>query len=166
VDIENRLVKANTTHFTIFGLFGSTAAKPQPPQSVFAVTGLSIEPLTALPGEEVNISANVSNNGDAEGSYQAILNVNNINEASKSVTVNPGKTETVTFAVTKKDTGQYEVSIGSQKGSFTIATPTTDKGFEFPATMFGLPTYVVGILALAILLIIILIVVSVRKRRA
>jgi hypothetical protein len=163
VDLQNNTVTARTTHFTIFGLFGSVSQQTQASQPAIAINSLSISPMTVSPQEEVTISAEISNNGNAEGDYKAVLNINGINEASKSITLAPDDTQTVTFTTAKENAGKYEVAVGDRTGSFTVTAGKSSSN-GIPATLFGLPIVIVGVIALAILLIIILIVVSARKR--
>jgi hypothetical protein len=164
VDIQDNLINAKTTHFTIFGLFGSLSQNQQPPEAVFNISGLTISPLTAGPQEDITISAEISNTGTAEGDYKVLLNINDINEDSESVTLSPGASQEVTFTTSKESAGKYEVVIGDQTGSFTISTDTDKQSGGIPSSIAGVPIWIFGILALAILLIIILIVVTVRKK--
>jgi hypothetical protein len=164
VNIQDNHINAKTTHFTIFGLFGSHSQNQQPPEAVFSISGLTISPLTAGPQEEITISADISNTGAAEGDYKVFLNINDINEMSKSVTLGPGASQEITFTTSKENAGKYEVTIGDQTGSFTISSDTNTQSGGIPSSIAGVPIWLFGVLALAILLIIILIVVTVRKK--
>jgi len=85
-----------------------------------SASGLSISPQQVKPGQEVTISINVANTGGETGSYNAVLYINGVVEASQSVSVAPGMTKNVIFAVTKSNAGVYDVSIAGQSGQFTV----------------------------------------------
>ena len=85
-----------------------------------SASGLSISPQQVEPGQEVTISINVANTGGETGSYNAILYINGVVEDSQSVSVAPGMTKNVIFAVTKSDAGVYDVSIAGQSGQFEV----------------------------------------------
>jgi len=85
-----------------------------------SVSGLSISPQQVEPGQQVTISINVANSGGETGSYNAVLYINGVAEASQSVSVAPGMTKNVIFTVTKSDAGVYDVSIAGQNGQFQV----------------------------------------------
>jgi len=86
----------------------------------FTITGLDVTPEQVLPGQPVTVSAQVTNVGDSEGSYTVNLTVNGQVEQTKTVTLAPEATETVTFTVTKETLGSYTVSIGDLTEEFTV----------------------------------------------
>lgn len=93
----------------------------------FSVSNLSISPDDVELGETVTISVTVANTGDGDGSYSAVLYIDNTSEETKSVSVAAGGSKTVTFDVSRDSNGTYEVSIGNLSGSFvaerTIKNP-------------------------------------------
>lgn len=127
VDTKNNTIEASVSHFTTFAIFG--AAKP----AAFTVSALAISPTEVAPDEKVEISVSVANTGGAEGSHTVILKINDVKEAEKSVTVAAGKSQDVSFTVSRKDAGSYSVTIDGLSGSFTVsavAPPPTPAAFS------------------------------------
>jgi len=95
------------------------SAAPVEPANLSA-SSLSISPQQVNPGEEVTISINVANTGGETGSYNAVLYINGAVEDSQSVSVAPGMTKNVIFAVSKSKAGVYDVLIAGQSGQFEV----------------------------------------------
>jgi hypothetical protein len=107
------------------------------------------------PDEKVTVTATVLNTGGIEGSYNAVLMVNNAKEAEKSVVVAAGSQETVSFTLSKKEAGSYTVDIGGVTKSFTVidsSGPTPDNPFNWPL-IGGIIAVVVVLALFAILLL-------------
>jgi hypothetical protein len=87
----------------------------------FKVSNLTISPGEALAGDTVTISADVTNIGNAEGSYNAVLLVNGEEELSKYVTLGPdGAAENVEFLLKKESPGTYDIEIGELEGTLQV----------------------------------------------
>ena len=157
IDTQAKIVTAQISHFSVYAILGTvgTAASPEPAK--FAVSDLKITPASVSSGEAVTIAAAVTNSGGSQGSYPVVLKIKGTIEAEDEVTLDPGKTEVVTFTISKEGVGSYSVAIDGKSGSFKVTAPETGKtgGWSLPS---------IGILALGGLLIIILIVVMVRRR--
>jgi hypothetical protein len=101
----------------------TTAAK----EAEFTVTDLTITPAEAEEAEPVLISANITNIGDLNGTYDANLTINGILTQTQIVEVPGNKTSvTVEFTVIEENVGNYSVELGGLIGSFKIieAPPT------------------------------------------
>jgi len=109
----------------------TTTTTTQP--AAFTVTNLVIEPAEVAPNEPVSISVTVTNTGGSQGSFDVVLNINGMEEETKSVTLAAGDDERVSFSVIKGDTGAYTVAIYGQTGSFTVMLPVAIK-LEVTAT--------------------------------
>ena len=96
---------------------------PPSAPAVFQIVGLAVSPTEVSPGQEVTIIAKVINTGDADGIYPAKLEVNNIAEVLKNVTVPAGGTQTLSFLLSKDIPGTYEVTFGEAVGQFIVAEP-------------------------------------------
>ena len=83
---------------------------------------LTAQPSSVASGESVNISAEVLNTGEAEGSYVATLRVNDSIEATKNITLAGGASTTVSFNTTRDAGGTYRVDIGGQTGEFKVGS--------------------------------------------
>jgi len=77
----------------------------------------------AAPGEKVNISTSVANTGGMEGSYTVVLKLNGVKEAEKNVTLGAGKSQEVSFSVSREEAGSYAVTVDSLTGNFTVVVP-------------------------------------------
>jgi hypothetical protein len=82
-----------------------------------------LNPTTAIIGQEVTVSVDVSNIGKAKGIYEAVLNVDGVNTETRSVTLAPGATQTVIFKLIKRDVGTYTVKFGDQSRTLTVVKP-------------------------------------------
>jgi hypothetical protein len=101
----------------------TTAAK----EAEFTVTDLTITPPEVEEAEPILISANITNIGDLEGTYDANLTINNVLTQTQIVTVPGNNTSVIVeFTVIEENIGEYIVEIGGLTGSFKIkeAPPT------------------------------------------
>ncbi len=89
----------------------------------FIISGLSITPDEVNTSGEVTISAVVTNTGGSEGSYTVILKINDVEEASKEITLGAGQNEKVTFTIAKDIEGVYSVDVAGNTGQFTVTLP-------------------------------------------
>ncbi len=119
---------AGTYTVGIDGLSGTFKVKAAPAN--FTVTNLSISPQSVEAGRAVTISATVTNSGDSPGSYTAILYINASQEETKSITLNAGESQVVSFTVVKESIGFYHVFLDGSTGTFTVmkavTPPSTD----------------------------------------
>ena len=108
------------------GAVAPEAAPEEAPstQASFHLAELVISPAEVNPGEEVAISARVTNTGGAEGSYTAELRIDNIVELAKEVTVPAGGTTTLSFYRYSGIPGTYGVTLGVLTGQFIVVEPT------------------------------------------
>ncbi len=128
VDVENNTItiEVDVDHFTTFAVIGAVP----PPPAAFTVSSLSISPATVNIGETVAISLVVTNTGGKSGSYIVTLDINGVKEADKTVTVDAGDSQEVSFNVTKEDAGIYSVAVAELTGSFTVGAPSAPAAFS------------------------------------
>jgi len=88
--------------------------------ATFSVSNLTIQPTQVKPGEAVTTSMIVTNTGHIEGSYEATLKINNSEEVTRSVTIAPGSSQTVTFEVSIDQPGIYTVEMNGLSGNFIV----------------------------------------------
>ena len=74
--------------------------------------------------EDINISAIITNTGEAEGIYDAELKINGVVEATKSIPVFGGETETIVFSISKDVAGDYTVEIDGKSATLKVAGMT------------------------------------------
>jgi beta-lactamase superfamily II metal-dependent hydrolase len=96
-----------------------------PEPAKFALSALSISPSEVKAGESVTISADIANSGGSSGSYTAILKINGSQVETKSVVLDTGESQVVSFTVTKESTGTYTVELGGLEGTFTVTKVVT-----------------------------------------
>ncbi len=132
--VNNSRGAVSTNHIlTILGIiatiyFGLAFAFDWPPfgaepAPVFSVENLSVEPLEVEPEETVIISMLVANKGGRKGNYDVVLRINGMKEAVNSVTLAAGDNRSVSFSVSKKETGSYIVDVNGLSGGFTVVAP-------------------------------------------
>ena len=90
-------------------------AKPKAEASeatAFQLSGLSVNPAVVAVRDAEVITAEVTNVTSIDGTYAAELKINDVTEASDKVLVPAGKTQTLTFVISKDAPGTYNVSLG------------------------------------------------------
>jgi len=90
-----------------------------PEPAKFVVSDLSISPGEVKAGESVTISVDVANSGGTVGTYAVTLKVNGSELATKSLTLDPGQSQKVTFTAKIESGGTYTVEVDGLKGAFT-----------------------------------------------
>ena len=96
-------------------------ARSPPAPATFDVSNLSVSPREAEAGESVTISVDIANLGGSSGSYTAILKINSSQVETKTVTLNAGQSQVVSFTVVRESTGTYTVELGGLAGTFTVS---------------------------------------------
>ncbi len=96
--------------------------KPLSP-AAFTVNELTVNPLLADSGENVDVSVLVKNTGDLSGTYQAILAVDDIAIETKEITLDGAGSLTISFSFTSDTVGQHKVSIGGLVEPFEVKSP-------------------------------------------
>jgi len=118
VDTENNTIATSVSHFTTFAIIGTAKI------ATFTLTLADISPTEVAPGEEVTITVSVANTGTKEGSYTVVLEINDIKEEEKDVTVAAGASEEVAFTVVKDKSGEYSITVDGLVGTFTVMAPS------------------------------------------
>jgi uncharacterized repeat protein (TIGR01451 family) len=124
---------SQVSHFTVFAVLATVAETPgsgwvvKNPAS-FKLNNLKITPSVSrifdrvpfviITGNEVSVAVDITNNGGEPGNYAAILKINGTDRETKWLTVEPGKTSTVTFKTTLDKRGSYLIQIGDLTGDF------------------------------------------------
>jgi len=118
-----------------------------PPQ--LAIAYLLVSPEHVVPNQQVEISVNVGNSGQSEGSRGVSLYLNGVYEQSQMVTVGAGSAKQVVFRVTKAAPGVYEVNVEGKLGQFVVIAPQENKYLGGPLGTAG----IIAIVVVAIILI-------------
>jgi hypothetical protein len=96
---------------------------PPPRPAEFVLSDLSITPSQVNVTETVSITITASNVGEQTGSYTVTLWINDVVEATRTITLEGGKSVEVTFKVTKDDPGTYNVKVDELTGRFEVKAP-------------------------------------------
>ena len=121
VDTEAHTVSAETKHFTQFAVIGNLSIPElEAAPASFIISDLSVTPSEVVPGQEVIVSAVVTNNGGSEGKYNIVLKVNGTEEGQKEVTLGAGDSQEVSFELVKNVAGLYEMEVNGLTGSFVV----------------------------------------------
>jgi hypothetical protein len=128
-------LSAPINHFSIFGVLAELAPTPTPPPAHFVPSDLSIvpsvekigEPITLVTktGGSVTITTNVVNNGGQEGTYIVELKLNGETVDTRTLTLNAGQSQPVSFTRSGLDYGQYEVDVAGLHDEFTTSRTIT-----------------------------------------
>jgi len=86
----------------------------------FTVTNLVIDPTNAYTGDEVEVSATVTNSGGASGNYTATLIVGGAAAGSQTIELAAAASTTVHFDYTPTTPGTLTVAIGEASGTLTV----------------------------------------------
>jgi hypothetical protein len=161
VDTNANTVTAQVSHFSTFAILGKVgqpSASPAPPN--FAVTELAVTPSSVAPGEQVTITATITNSGGNKATYTATLKINGVKEASMEVAVEPKESRKVTFTTSKTAPGSHTVTVGEKTAGFTV----TGKAAASP--MGNLPIPIIAAGGAIVILLIIIIALVARRRSA
>jgi uncharacterized membrane protein len=116
---------------------------PIVPPAEFTVSDLEAGPTEVEVGEEVTISATVTNTGEGEGFYNVVLKINGVAEDDETVLLAGGASTIVEFRVVKEAAGMYSVEVDGLDSTFTVK--------EAPSPVFPIPIeYIFGVVALVI----------------
>jgi hypothetical protein len=127
VDPEQDLITTPIAHLTTFAVLAPPAAPSPVVETTFSTSGFTISPDEANPGEEVTISALVTNQGQVEETQSVTLKINEAIADTQEVTLGAGAFTEVTFKVVRNEAGTYLVELQDETGEFTVkeaaATP-------------------------------------------
>ncbi|MEM2088989.1 MAG: CARDB domain-containing protein [Thermoproteota archaeon] len=87
----------------------------------FDVSGLNINPSSIKVGQSSTISVTVKNTGGESGSYTVTLKVNNQAVDTRTGTLSPDQSETVSFTYTPTSEGTYSIDVNGLTGSLTVS---------------------------------------------
>jgi hypothetical protein len=98
----------------LVGMVGACKTKP-----VFDLGDLAIQPLNAVLGDPVVISAVVRNVGDIQGTDNVTLEIDGVAKETQEVNLAVGQTQSILFVVIEKE-GIHGVSIDGLTGTFVV----------------------------------------------
>lgn len=86
----------------------------------FTLTTFNITPLTSQTGDTVSISVTCANIGGLPGAYPIIFMIDGVSEHTEAISLRPGESQLITFAVTKSEPGTYEANVNGLTSSFVV----------------------------------------------
>jgi hypothetical protein len=98
----------------------SSACQSSEPPAKFETTSLNIKPWEVDIGEKAVISAQVTNSGSTSGVYSVNLTVDGKKVDTKSISLDPGYSQTVNFTLSKDEAGTYEIGVGKSTATLTV----------------------------------------------
>ena len=131
---------------TIDSLTGSFTVKAAPEAAAFTVSNLNISPDEAITGETVSISVVVANTGDLSGGYDISLKINGAVVDTRTITIEGGSSQTVSFTSVQEFVGTYTINIDNLSGSFAVveAPPTGISWWVW--VLIGIAVIIIGAL--------------------
>ena len=90
---------------------------------VLKLSDLKLNMEVANPGEEVVVTALLSNTGGSQGDYVAELKLNGTVDQSEKLKLPPGVNYNLAFKIIKNEPGTYTVAIGDLTGKFIVQEP-------------------------------------------
>ena len=118
----------------------------------FEIKNLTISPDSVKEGQNVTITAVVTNKGDAEGTYNLELKINNESKSTKEVPLAAGKSQTVSFEVTGLKADYYRVELNGLTGDFNVNASSMFA--SFPPYLWAIVGAIIGVMVLFIIVII------------
>lgn len=118
-----------------------------------ALSNLTVKPLTAEPDENIRVQVEAVNLSPEAVTTSLDLSIDGVVEATRSLTLEAGGGETVTFLVSRDVEASYELTVGNLSQSFTVEKP-------IPLMLIGVG--VAGLLGLAGLVIGVIVLVRLR----
>jgi uncharacterized membrane protein len=122
-------------------------------QAEFQVSDLKLSSQSVKVGETVTITATVNNIGDAEGTYNLALKINDEIKESKEIKLAAGKSQTVSFTVTAEKTGDQIVELDGATDFFNVQSSF---GAMFPPYLWIIVGAIVGVLILLIIVLLVM----------
>lgn len=104
------------------------------------LSDLTVKPLTPAPDENIRVQVEAGNVSEEVSTLPISLSIDGEVEATQTLTLESGASETVTFLVSRDTEATYEVAVGNLSQQFTVKSP-------IPLTLIGLG--VAGLLGLA-----------------
>ena len=117
LDTANSTLTAKISHFSQYALLAPLAP------AKFTLSDLKITEDKASPDNPVTIQTTISNEGGSPGSYTAIFKLNSAETNKKEITLEAGKSETVSFTLKNLVPGKYFADINGKTSILTIENP-------------------------------------------
>lgn len=122
--IEFSLRRDNAGIYTVsIGSQSSTVEVREPIPPTFKLSNLKIKPDETTVNDIVVITADIENNGEILGQYNAELKINGVTAQIYELNLPPGVSSFAVFKVETDSPGIYEIAIGELTGQFIVLAP-------------------------------------------
>jgi hypothetical protein len=162
VDTAAKTVTAQISHFSTYALMGAVPAQTAAPDQSSSASGISysdlmVDPQSVNAGSPVAVTLRVVNGGSSTVSKIIALNVNGSDETQKTVELVPGKSQLVTFSLTKSSAGTYNIKVGTLSSSFQVKASSQAPSKESSGPPWLLISGIVGAVIIVAIVIRILV---------
>lgn len=100
-------------------LVACTSQTPIAP-AAFEVLSLRVTPSEAAEGQELTVTAQVTNTGGMPGNFDEPLLINGIQASSKVIPLQPGAAKTATYTISMNKPGTFNASLFNTSAKFSI----------------------------------------------
>jgi len=131
VDVDDNTITVAISHLTEFAVLAYT--RP----AVFTASRLAITPDEVDIGTEIAITLLIANNGDLNGSYEVVLEIDDIEVETREVTLAGGSNVSVEFSIVPDAAGVHSVAVSGLSGTFEVRAAeveTAESGIPPAAT--------------------------------
>jgi predicted alpha-1,2-mannosidase len=104
----------------IENLTGSFVVETPGGLPIFVLRNLRVNPRRADPGEDITISVDVVNTGDASGENEVTLKVDGLRKDSENVALGPSSSDRVSFTIKMDNLGPHRVEVDGMGDYFWI----------------------------------------------
>jgi CARDB len=94
----------------------TTNSKP----AEFEVGAITYEPSVAMVGDTITVTTAIKNIGEQAGTYTAALSLDGQAMDSKTISLNPGDSQNINFALSNLNAGSHHLKIGSSDVALTV----------------------------------------------
>jgi hypothetical protein len=113
------------------------------------LSNLTVKPLEPAPDENIRVQVEAANLSAETVSTPLDLSIDGVVESSRSLTLEGGASETVTFLVSRDTEATYELTVGNLSQQFTVKSPLPLALIGVGAAgLLGLAGLIVGVIAL------------------
>ncbi|MFA5316925.1 MAG: CARDB domain-containing protein [Dehalococcoidales bacterium] len=109
---------------SIDDLQGTYQVKAPKTPAAFTTSALSVSSSDVKPGDNVTISATVTNTGETQGSYEVRLKINDEVIETKEALLAGGASENITFTTARDESGSYVIDIGGLTSLLVVKEDT------------------------------------------
>lgn len=162
VDSGTHSVSAQVGHLTLFAVISeinptATSTTPTPampinqPPNDLLIDKLKITPSEILVGKAINIDFVATNTGVTAGSYPVTLSIDGVPIDSKTIYLDAGQKQSLTFITSQNKVGRHTLSINDLTSTFTVksGSPIAITGImKLPLPVLDISFLAIGLMAI------------------